>query len=33
VEMLCGFHFVQGILAALIQRTKTNKGCWGRSVF
>jgi crotonobetainyl-CoA:carnitine CoA-transferase CaiB-like acyl-CoA transferase len=28
VDMLCGTHFVQGILAALIQRTKTKKGAW-----
>lgn len=28
VDMLCGTHFVQGILAALIKRTKTNKGSW-----
>ncbi|AWV96740.1 CaiB/BaiF CoA transferase family protein [Arcticibacterium luteifluviistationis] len=28
VDMLCGTHFVQGIIAALIQRAKTNKGTW-----
>ncbi len=28
VDMLCGTHLVQGILAALIKRTKTDKGAW-----
>lgn len=28
VDMLCGTHFVQGIIAALIQRARTNEGTW-----